>query len=144
MTYLSLDVGARRTGVAVSDPSATLARPLTTLPGGLSPGDLAARLLPLIRELEVAGIVIGLPRRLSGAHGPEAEAMAGLAAELGRRLEVPVHLWDERLSTVEVVERLAEAGVRRRKRSRDQIDRLAATVILQGWLDHRKSAAAQP
>lgn len=137
MTYLCLDVGERRTGVAVSDPLGILARPLTTLVGGLPAEELAADLRPILEEHDVGELIVGLPRRLSGAAGPEAEGIQALAARLRPLLGIPVHLWDERLSTAEVRRRLQEAGVRRRQRSKEQIDRLAAAVILQSWLDHR-------
>lgn len=142
MSYLCLDVGKVRTGVAVSDPLGILARPLTTLRGGLPPEDLAAELRPILEEHHVQDLIVGLPRRLSGVAGPEAEAMEELAHQLHRALQIRVHLWDERLSTVEVRRRLQDAGVRRRQRSKEQIDRLAATVILQSWLDHREAAGA--
>lgn len=142
MTTLCLDIGAVRTGVAISDPLGMLARPLEAIRGGLEAAELAALVAPLVTEHAVSDLVVGLPRRLSGEVGPEAERVIELVEELRPLLDVPVHLWDERLSTVEVRERLAAAGVRRRRRSRAQIDCLAATVILQSWLDRADPAAA--
>lgn len=141
MRTLCLDIGSVRTGVAISDPTGLLARPLQAVPGGHDAEALTDALRPLIEEHEVEALVVGHPRRMSGQEGPEAERVTGLARALRERLSVPVHLWDERLSTVEVRERLESAGVRRRQRSRAQIDCLAATVILQSWLDHRRARA---
>lgn len=143
MRYLCLDVGERRTGVAVSDPLGILARPLTTLAGGRSAEELAADLRPLLEEHEVRELIVGLPRRLSGVTGPEAARIEALAERLRELLDIPVRLWDERLSTVEVKRRLREAGVRRRQRTKEQIDRLAATVILQSWLDRHDASGAR-
>lgn len=142
MRVLSLDVGERRTGVAISDPGGVLARPLTTLTVPPRADSLAAALQPLIAEHEVQHLVVGLPRRLSGRHGPEAEAMSALAAELGSRLQLPVTLWDERLSTVEAQRLLDEQGGRG-KRRRQRLDSIAAAVILQGFLDHGGTTAGR-
>ena len=136
MVVLCLDVGARRTGVAISDPTGTLARPLTTL----EVGDTLQRLLPPLRELVAEHtaecLVVGLPRRLSGARGPEAERAEALATGLGEALGIAVELCDERLTTVEAERLLGERGVRGRKR-RKRIDQVAAAVILQGYLDRQ-------
>ncbi len=141
MIYLCLDIGTRRTGVAISDPIGMLARPLGRLPGGEGVEALADRLRHLIEEHQVEAIVVGLPRRLSGEHGPEAEHVTSLAAGLRERLAVPVQLWDERLTTVEARRLMIEAGVRR-KRRKAVIDEIAATVILQSYLDSLPSGSA--
>lgn len=141
MRALCLDLGAARTGVAISDPTGLLARPLEAIRGGLEAAALARTLEPILEEHEVEALIIGHPRRLSGETGPEAKAAEAMGAALEPLLGIPVHLWDERLSTVEARERLAAAGVRRRRRSRAQIDCLAATVILQSWLDDRRATA---
>lgn len=138
MRFLSLDVGERRTGVAVSDPGGVIARPLTTLEVPPQADGLAAAVRPLVDEHGVQHLVVGLPRRLSGRHGPEAEAATALASELGALLGLPVTLWDERLSTVEAGRLLDEGGVRGRRR-KQRIDAVAAAVILQSFLDHRSS-----
>ncbi len=141
MTYLGLDLGAKRVGVAISDPNATLATPWGVVPGDQSLDRMAVRLREIIEEWSVDELVVGLPRRLSGDHGPEAERAELVAAELGRRLQIPVRLWDERLTTVEATRRLVEAGVKRRKR-KQVVDKLAATLILQGFLDSRPQVEA--
>lgn len=141
MRVLGLDVGERRTGVAVSDASGTLARPLTTITVPALADDMARALRQHLDEYEVQHVVVGLPRRLSGRHGPEAERMEALAARLGVVLALPVTLWDERLSTVEAERLLGEGNVFG-KRRRQRLDAAAAAVILQGFLDHRSREAA--
>ena len=97
--------------------------------------DLEA-LAALAREEDVQRVVIGLPLRLDGTAGPAAEEARRFAADLEKVVNIPVELWDERLTTVEVERVMTDAGVRRRKR-RDHVDRLAAVLILQSWLDAR-------
>ncbi|HJO03481.1 MAG TPA: Holliday junction resolvase RuvX [Acidobacteriota bacterium] len=141
MVYLCLDMGARRIGVAVSDPTGMLARPLDTLPGGEPTAEFAKRLQPIVRDNGAQRLVIGLPKRLSGAHGPEAVAIETAATELHNLLHLPVILWDERLSTVEATRRLIESGVSR-KRRKQLVDRVAAALILQSYLDSLDSSEA--
>ncbi len=138
---MCLDMGERRIGVAVSDPTAMLARPLVTLPGGEPATELADRLRLLIEDTEARQLVIGFPKRLDGAKGPEAIAVEAVAAELRELLSVPVTLWDERLSTVEANRRLTEANVRP-KRRKQIVDQLAAALILQSYLDSLDSDPA--
>lgn len=97
--------------------------------------DLAA-LKTLVREHEVGKIVVGLPRRTDGSYGPETEKMYQFGEELTRTLELAVEYWDERFSTVVANRVLLEGDVSRAKR-RKVIDKVAATVILQAYLDHR-------
>ena len=149
MTILCLDIGRSRIGVALSDPGGTLARPhavlpapggrLTAIRGTGGAAALVRRLQPLVEEFEVGEIVVGLPRRLGGEHGPEAAAVTRLAEELAELTEMPVRLWDERLSTVEATRILRERGVRGR-RLKALVDQVAAAVILQSYLDHRTTA----
>lgn len=141
MTWLALDLGSRRIGAAVSDPGGTIAVPLKTLEAGRDGSLPLAAIRELIRSREVQGIVVGLPRRLDGTHGPEARAAEATAERLHAELGLPVELWDERLTSVEAERLLVEAGVRR-KRRRGATDRLAATLILQGFLDQRAAVAS--
>jgi putative holliday junction resolvase len=140
---LGVDVGKVRVGVAVSDPDGILATPLVTVPRDMGaaadvvPGDIA-ELVRLVREHEVVGIVVGLPKRLNGAEGPAAidiRAYAGRLAEAAG--PVPILLADERMSTVVATRRLAERGVRG-KRQRAVVDQAAAVEILQSWLDAQR------
>ena len=143
MIVLCLDLGARRTGVAVSDPTGTLARPLTTLHVGDRLDALKGPLGELIAQTGAQRIVVGLPRRLSGEHGPEAERAAVLATGLEEAFGLPVELHDERLTTVEAERLLGERGMRGRKR-RQRLDEAAAAVLLQGYLDAHPLLDAEP
>jgi putative pre-16S rRNA nuclease len=131
--YLGLDVGDVRIGVALSDETATLASGILTLRRVGRRRDVEA-IAALVREREVEGVVVGLPWRLDGTLGSQGEKVASFARALRRVLGVPVVTWDERLTSVAADERLAEAGVRRRER-KARLDRAAATLILQDYLD---------
>jgi putative Holliday junction resolvase len=113
-----------------------MALPLTVLD---ATGDWQMALAGLVAEHRVAAVVVGLPVSLSGSEGAAAARAREFAAAVGERLGLPVHLVDERLSTVAAGRALAEAGVRRRRaRAKGAVDRSAAAVILQAWLDcHR-------
>lgn len=137
---LGVDVGEARVGVALSDPGRILATPLTTLNRDRSGGTDLDALAAMVVEHEVVEVVVGLPRTLAGRHGPAADAATAYARALASRLgdAVPVHLTDERLTTVSATRMLAERGVRGRKQ-RAVIDQAAAVDILQGWLDARRA-----
>lgn len=141
MIWLALDLGSRRIGVAISDDTGTIAVPLRTLEVGKRGGFPVAAVRELVTSRGVDGIVVGWPRRLDGRAGPEAQAAEAIAERLRVELGLPVELWDERLTSVEAERLLIEAGVRRKKR-RGATDRIAATLILQGFLDHRPAATA--
>jgi len=133
---MGLDIGSRRTGVALSCDRGIIATPLTTLEAGKTGKFPLDALRVLVTEREVSGVVVGLPCRLDGSYGPEALAAEALAERLRGELQLPVELWDERLTSVEAERLLVEAGVRRKKR-KGATDRIAAALILQGFLDHR-------
>jgi putative holliday junction resolvase len=134
---LGVDVGTVRVGVALSDPTGTLASPLETLKRAKSHTDLD-RLAALVVEHEVTEVVVGEPVHLSGASGASAEDAANYAQELADRIpNVPVILIDERLSTVTAASHLREGGIDSRKQ-RSVIDQAAAVVILQQFLDSRR------
>ncbi len=136
---LSLDVGDKRIGIAVSDPSGTIAQGLrlyaTT---GSRTRDIAA-LGELVRELGVSRVVVGLPKNLDGSLGPRAQEMVRFAESLERESGVPVDLWDERFTTDEAHRIFDMASVKRKKR-RGSIDVMAAQIILQGYLDAQGQA----
>jgi putative Holliday junction resolvase len=129
---LGLDLGDARIGVAISDDVRRMAVPLGTVRTG-PPADLRA-IADLIREHGVTLVVVGHPLLLSGQAGERAHHAERFAAAIGEALDVPVLLQDERLSTVEAERALRESGAGGRDRRRT-IDRSAATVILQAWLD---------
>jgi putative Holliday junction resolvase len=137
--YLGLDVGDVRIGVALSDETATLASGILTLRRAGRRRDVAA-VVALVHEHGVGGVVVGLPWRLDGALGSQGEKVEAFVRALRRALGVPVVTWDERLTSVAADERLAEAGVRRRDR-KARIDRAAAALILQEYLDAGAPAA---
>jgi putative holliday junction resolvase len=139
--YLGLDIGSRRIGVAVSDELGLTAQPVLTLErrGGCqdSRSDLRS-LARLCRRFGVAGIVVGNPLRLSGEHSPQTVRTQAVAAELGKLTGLPIHLWDERLTTSEAHQILYQAG-RTRQEHRRVVDQVAATLILQSFLDEKAS-----
>ncbi len=133
---LGVDLGARRIGLAVSDPSGTLASPHGTLERSSDPAEDRRRLVATAREVEADRIVVGLPRSLDGKTGPAARAALAEVEELRRIAgpEIVVATHDERFSTVSAQRQLAEAGVRARRR-KAVIDQTAAAVILQSYLE---------
>ena len=137
---LALDVGEKRIGVAVSDETGVLARPLTTITRASKREDFD-RIARLVAEQQAERVVAGYPRSLSGDEGPQAQRVRRYVESLAAVLSVPVELWDERYTTVEAEERLREARPRRagrRPRDRSQLDAAAAAIILQDYLDARR------
>jgi putative holliday junction resolvase len=130
---LGLDVGSRRIGIAVSDPLGITAQGLETLQRRNKRHDLEY-LRRVIDEYEVKEIVVGLPLRMSGAEGTQADKMQAFAEELRKRFRLPVHLWDERLTSAEANRLLRETDLSIEKRGK-AVDRMAAVLILQGWMD---------
>jgi putative holliday junction resolvase len=137
---LGLDVGSKTIGLAVSDPLGITAQGLETLRRQNKRRDLG-QLEALIRQYEVAEIVVGYPLRMSGLEGTQSEKMQAFAEGLRQRFRLPVHLWDERLSSAEAnrVLRDSEMSIKRRG---EVVDRLAAVLILQSWLDTRANGMA--
>ncbi len=134
---LAVDVGTRRLGVAVSDPTGTVASPLTTLLRR-TPAEDAKALAALAGEQAATTVVVGLPVTLAGREGPAAMAVRAWLGELAALLpELDLQLADERLSTVAAERALVGGGMRRRAR-REVVDQVAASVFLQTWLDARR------
>ena len=134
MRALGLDLGTRRVGVAVCDSAGTVATPVTTLTRGADGSRDAAAVANLVSEYRAEIVVVGLPRSLDGREGPAARSAREQVRHLRRSLDVPVVSWDERLTTVIAERSLIQQGVRGRKRRR-VVDQVAATVILQSWLE---------
>jgi putative Holliday junction resolvase len=134
---LALDVGARTIGLAVSDALGITAQGLETIRRQNRKNDFD-QLRRVIRKYAVAELVVGFPIRMSGAEGVQAEKMKEFAAALRAKFKLPVHLWDERLTTAEAqrVLRTTEMSIRRRAQV---IDQMAATLILQSFLEGRKN-----
>ena len=135
MRILAVDPGTKRVGLALSDPTGTIATALTTIPAAPE-GTLASRLAVIAREHEAKRIIVGLPKRMDGSRGPEAADAEKLAAEIRKASGLPVQTVDERLTTVAAERSLIERGVSREKR-RLSIDGVAATLLLQSHLDRR-------
>ena len=139
---LALDVGSRRLGVAVSDPTGTVASPLATVPRR-TPAEDATALAALATEQDATTVVAGLPVTLAGGEGPAARAVRAYLEELRPLLPgLSFELVDERLSTVAAERALVGGGVRRRDRRR-VVDQVAASVFLQTWLDRRAGEAGR-
>jgi len=134
---LGLDFGDRRIGVAVSDPLGWTASPLPPVERVSWKKDLA-RVRSLLEEYRVALVVVGLPIRMDGTRGERAERTLEFVRRLQTTTRVPVVTWDERLSTREAERRMVEDDVRRERR-REVIDGIAASLILQGYLDNRNA-----
>jgi putative holliday junction resolvase len=132
---LGLDVGSKRIGVAISDPLGITAQGLETLQRQNKRLDFE-KLAKLAHDYEVAEIVVGFPLRMSGEEGIQAEKMQIFAEELRKRLQLPVHLWDERLTSAEANRLLRETEMSIRRRGQ-VVDQMAAVLILQSWMEHR-------
>ena len=133
MRILGLDIGSKRIGLAVSDPLGITAQGITTLEKK-DERTVLEFLRNIIKEKEVTEIVVGLPLNMDGSSGEQAKNAESFADILKEKLGLPVSLWDERLSTMEV-ERIMIAGGASRSKRKKKIDKLAAQVILQGYLD---------
>lgn len=134
---MGLDIGSKTIGVAVSDELGLIAHARETLHRQSIEKDLET-IADLVRRLEVARIVVGLPVNMTGTLGVEAKKILQLVDDMRRVLSVSVTTWDERLTTVQARRVLLEAGLSRRKRKR-VIDRTAATLILQSFLDAERT-----
>lgn len=139
---MALDVGKVRVGIALSDPLGYTAQPLLTLWRKNRSDDFRS-LMRLIRKHEVVEIVVGNPLHLSGDTSAWAAKVQTFAEELHERSNLPVHLWDERLSSVAAHEILNEAGYDRKDR-KFVIDQVAAVVILRGWMEAREQSMLEP
>ena len=143
MRALGLDLGSKRIGVAVSDGEGLVATPLKVVQ---RTGDRRAEhraIASLVREWEVEVVVVGMPYSLDGSRGPMALRMGAEAEEMGARLRVPVETYDERLTTVTAERSLREQDLRGPERRR-VVDMVAATVMLQAWLDGRRARSGEP
>lgn len=134
---LGVDWGQRRIGLALSDESQTLAQPLATLTRRTGKRFPMAKLLAYLATHDVKGIVVGLPLDEDGEEGEPARAARAVALDIGRRAGRPVELWDERFTTAKVRAAIHEMGGRPGDRPAD-VDALAATVLLQHYLDARR------
>jgi putative holliday junction resolvase len=123
--------------MAVSDPLGITAQGIETLQRRNKRSDFA-ELQRVIRGMGVKEIVVGLPLRMSGVEGQQAEKMQAFAEELRKRFKLPVHLWDERLTSAEANRLLRETEISIERRGK-AVDRMAAVLILQGWMEKKAS-----
>ncbi len=133
---LGMDVGTKTVGLAVSDELGWTAQPVTTLKRQNDPqtlNDLAV----IVEDYSVQEFVVGIPLHMNGQEGTSVEMARGFAKQVQERFGLPVHEWDERLSTVTAEQVLRQGKVKGKKR-KEVVDKLAASVILQGYLDHRQ------
>jgi putative Holliday junction resolvase len=133
MRILALDHGTKRIGVAISDETKTIAQPLEYILAEPFAGFLE-RLKQLIREKEVDLILIGLPRNMDGSYGPAAQKVEAFVAVLRNAITVPIRTWDERLTSSQANRILIQGNVRRDKR-KEKVDKMAAAILLQSYLD---------
>lgn len=140
MRIMGLDFGSKTVGVAISDPLLITAQGIEIIrrKDENKLRQTLARIEELIQEYQVEEIVLGLPRNMNDTLGPRAEMTLDFMDKLSRRTGLPVHTWDERLTTVAADKAMMEAGIRREKR-KDYVDKIAAVFILQGYLDLRRT-----
>lgn len=139
MRVLGIDLGTKRIGVALSDSAGSVATPYEVVQRGRNRRVDHRRILELAQETEAEAIVVGLPLSLDGSDGPAAKRARREAQELGRATGLPVELWDERLTTVTADRDLMALDMRADARRR-VVDKVAAAVLLQAWLDHRRQS----
>ncbi len=133
MKYLGLDVGDKRVGAAVGDDEMRIATPLDVIERRSIEDDSRA-IGDLAKKFSAEHLVVGLPRNLDDSSGMQAESVKAYAGKIARALGMPLTLWDERLTTIEATERIHASGARGKK-SRRTLDAIAASVILQDYLD---------
>ncbi len=138
---MGLDVGTRRIGIAVSDLLGITAQGLDTLQRRNKRFDFQY-LARVVRENNVSEIVVGLPRRLSGTDSAQTQKVFDFVEDLKKKIPLPVHLWDERLTSAEANRLLKEAELSIEKRAA-AVDRMAAVLILQSFMDHRAAERAR-
>jgi len=139
---MALDVGGRRIGVALSDSTRTLASPLTTIRAEPRARALT-QIATLIADYDVHELVIGLPLTLSGEIGPQAQLVQAFADELRDKISIPMHMFDERLTTVAAERMMQELGIKPERR-KERIDEVAASIILQDYLDTQREEPRIP
>lgn len=137
MRTLAVDPGSKRVGLALSDPTGTIAQALPAVPAEPE-ATLASRVAEIAKTHDARIIVVGLPLRLDGTHGPEAAAARRLAHGIRQASRLPVELADERLTTAAAERSLIAGGVKRAKR-RLTVDGVAATLLLQSHLDSKRA-----
>ena len=142
MVALGIDLGRKRVGLALSDPSGTIASPLQVIEPS-SPDDLLCQVARLVEERSVDTVVVGLPKNMDGSLGPKAQEALAFAEDLKSALACAVVTWDERLTTAQAERAMIQADLSRAKRKK-RIDALAAQLMLQAYLDAQKTLSKDP
>jgi putative holliday junction resolvase len=142
MRIMGLDVGSKTIGVAISDELGITAQGFKTIKRKAMEDDLR-ELYTIISQFQIEKIVVGLPKNMDGSLGKQAEFVLGWIEDLKNKIQLPVETWDERLSTVEASKTLLKADLSRKKR-KGVIDKLAAVLILQGYLQQIRSRKDEP
>lgn len=137
MRILGIDTGTKRIGLAMSDPLGFTAQGLATIRTGDDKGGVIRELRAVIEDKDVKEIVVGFPINMNGTEGPRAKAAIQFADELKKEFSLPVKLWDERLTSIEVEKVMIMGGASRKKR-KNKIDTLAAQVMLQSYLNSKQ------
>jgi len=135
---LGLDVGSKTIGLAISDPLGITAQGIETIRRSNKRADFE-QLDNVIRKHDVRELVVGYPLRMSGSEGTQAERMQRFAEDLRNRFQLPVHLWDERLTSAQANRVLRETDMSVKRRGQ-VVDRLAAVLILQSWMDAKSNS----
>jgi len=138
MRYLAIDHGTRRMGIAISDELKMIAQPMEYIPSEPWEGFLA-RLQQILAEKEVELIVVGMPRNMDGTYGPAAQRVNEFVAALAQAVRVPIKTLDERLTSSQAHRVLLQGNVRRADR-KEHVDKMAAAILLQSYLDARPAA----
>lgn len=133
---LGLDIGSKTIGLATSDLLGMIATPLETIRRSKFSKDIEA-LRHIVSEHNIQGFVLGLPVNMDGTEGSRCQSIRSFARNLGEHFDYPIHFWDERLSTAAVERTMLEADISRQKRA-ENVDKLAAAYILQGYLDAQR------
>lgn len=136
MKYLGLDLGSRTLGIAVSDKTGTIASSYGTIRHNEEYDSLLVRVKELVEELEIEAVVLGFPKNMNNTIGPKGELSLDFKEKLEKIIQVPVYLQDERLTTKSATDMLIQGNVSRKNRKK-VVDSVAATIILQTYLDRR-------
>ena len=137
MRYLAIDYGTKRTGLAICDPSETIVSPLAVI---RSEKGLLGKILEVVNSEKVGAIVLGLPLNMDDSQGPQAKLVLKFAEKLGKSLQIPVHLQDERLSSFGAEEKLTSAGITKAAQ-KDRLDAVAAADILEAFLEQKHNTS---
>ncbi|HVR35750.1 MAG TPA: Holliday junction resolvase RuvX [Methylomirabilota bacterium] len=133
MRVLAIDHGTKRIGIALSDELKMIAQPLEFIPAEPFAA-FVERLKTILREKEVEQIVVGMPRNMDGSYGPAAQKVREFVTALKEAVTIPIQLWDERLTSAQANRLLIQSDVRRDKR-KEKVDKMAAAILLQSYLD---------